>query len=326
MIYQSEYPHKLKKAQITPVHKNKSKSDPQNYRPITITSYISKICERLIYNRINDFLIKYHVLYKYQYGFRRAHNGELILISIMDDIYKAKQKNEYVLFTSLDLKCAYDSVNHQILLQKLEKAGIRGFLLQWFKSYLSNRTHCTKVNGFTSDDLTLKLGLPQGAILSSLLYNIFINDIKEVLPNDCLKLYADDTSLITSDKSLKCLLLRTQSYLEKLSNYFKENKLKVNTNKSEYMIIKQNKTMETQPTLYINNDMIKYVNEIKYLGVFIDDKLNFKKHTSYINGKISHISILYKIRNLIPINNLRQYYFAKIQSRIRYCIAIYGNS
>ena len=172
-----------------------------NYRPISLLPIISKILEKLMYNRVIDFIKKHEILYKNQYGVQKNLSTEYAINSLLYNIVQCLNQGNTGFCILLDFAKAFDTVNQDILLKKLEYYGIRGIALDWFRSYLSNRKQCTEIGNFRSTFSDVKCGVPQGSILGPLLFLLYINDI--VLSSEVFKftLFADDTSLFYSHKS-----------------------------------------------------------------------------------------------------------------------------
>ena len=145
-----------------------------NYRPISVLNTFSKVFERLMYDRLTKFLDKYNVLYQNQFGFRQGHSTHHALITLVDKITKSLDNGDIVIGVFLDLKKAFDTVNHKIILKKLYHYGIRGNLNKWFESYLADRSQYVLFNGKTSDTRNVNCGVPQGSILGPLLFILYI--------------------------------------------------------------------------------------------------------------------------------------------------------
>ena len=168
-------------------------------------SIINKLFEKLIYKRLRKFLIKINVLYRYQFGFRPGYSTDMALIEIVDNIKTAIDEDKFVCGTFLDLTKAFDTVNHKILLEKLNHYGIRGNINNFFKSYLSNRMQFVQINKSNSEYLPISCGVPQGSVLGPLLFLLYINDIANSSPMGSIRLFADDTNVFLEDKNLEQL-------------------------------------------------------------------------------------------------------------------------
>ena len=194
-IEAGEYPSEFKLAKVVSLYKKKSRYLPSNYRPISLLNSFNKIFERLVYNQMIKFIDKHKILYINQYGFRKDHSTTLALIDVVDTIKNALNRNEYAIGIFLDLEKAFDTINHKILLTKLEHYGFRGHVNSFLKSYLTERRQYTRVNGANSSPQDIRYGVPQGSILGPLFFILFINDISAAMTNCAGKLFADDTAL-----------------------------------------------------------------------------------------------------------------------------------
>ena len=198
-------PSELKKAVVTPIFKSNDKKSFSNYRPISVLPCFSKILEKLMYKRVVKFLDKHSILSENQYGFRKKRSTNLAIMELVTKISKAIDDKEYTMGVFLDLSKAFDTVNHNILLYKLEHFGIRGVVLEWFKNYLSNREQIVKYKLTVSNGLTIKCGVPQGSVLGPLLFLIYVNDITKSSQILSFILFADDTNLFFSHKDPETL-------------------------------------------------------------------------------------------------------------------------
>ena len=191
-------PKQLKLARIIPLFKSGDQDLYANYRPVSVLPIFSKFLEKVVYKRLYNFLIKYNILFDNQYGFRKNHSTALALLHLYDTLANAIDNKEYTMGVFIDLSKAFDTVNHEILLAKLQHYGIRGTPLKWFESYLSGREQFVNFNGYCSSYKLVKCGVPQGSVLGPLLFLIYINDICNVSSALDILLFADDTSIFFS--------------------------------------------------------------------------------------------------------------------------------
>ena len=326
-INNGKYPDKLKEAKVIPIYKKGDRKDPENYRPISLLPCFNKIFEKLIDKRLRDFLEVNNILYEHQFGFRKGHSTTLALIEATNNLHKHLDNNEYVLGLFLDLKKAFDTVDHNILLEKLENYGIRGKPLELITSYLTNRTQCTFVNNKLSKSSKITSGVPQGSVLGPLLFILYINDIKNAVPNVPLQLFADDTSVFIHNNNYAKLIDTTKETLLNLIKWFESNKLTLHLGKSTYIIFQPSSNNKSSLEDYFTLDGIKInrSKSTKYLGIHLDEHLSWKNHIESLNNNlIKYTTIFYRIRNIVPPKVAEQIYYAFVYSRLIYGIEIYG--
>ena len=282
-----EFPDIFKIAKVIPVYKKGSKLDRTNYRPISLLSNISKIFEKLMHTRLYGFLNKFNRLYKYQFGFRNKHSTTHALINITEAIRKALDEKSFACGVFVDLQKAFDTVNHDILLTKLNYHGVRGIALKWFNSYLTNRSQFVSINDKLSIIRLMNCGVPQGSILGPLLFLVYINDLHECIVHSTAYHFADDINLLLINNSLKKLNKHINHDLSNLVQWLRANKISLNTKKTELILSKSKKTnISKYLNFRIGGQRISPSKTIKYLGIKIDEHLSFLphiNHTSQIN-------------------------------------------
>ena len=237
----------MKIARMVPLFKADDQSLFTNYRPTSVLPSFSKFLERIIYNRLYDYLTNLHILCDNQFGFRKNHSTTLALIDLHEKISSAIDRGELAVGVFLDLSKAFDTVNHSILFDKLEHYGIRGLALKWIKSYFSNRLQFVEYNGYVSSCANIMCGVPQGSILGPLFFLLYINDIINTSTILQLILFADDTNVFVSHKDKDCLTNILNAELNKLSLWFRANRLSLNLKKTKFIVFKpcQKRTNQT---------------------------------------------------------------------------------
>ena len=199
------FPSNLKIAKVIPIYKKDSPLECNNYRPISLLSNIDKIFEKIMYSRIIKFLENSKCIYSLQFGFRQQHSTNHALINISENIRNALDSGQFACGIFVDLQKAFDTVDHEILLNKLNHYGIRGIPNSWCKSYLSSRSQYVSISGFDSSIKFVKYGVPQGSVLGPLLFLLYINDLHHAIKYSMVHHFADDTNLLVFDNSLKSL-------------------------------------------------------------------------------------------------------------------------
>ena len=310
------FPEQLKVAKIVPIYKEGDRDSFSNYRPISLLSPISKIFERIIYSRIYSYIEKFHLLNDNQFGFRKKRKTVDALACVMEQIKKALNAKHSSCCVFLDVKKAFDTLDHGILLQKLEFLGFRGPVLDLFTSYLTKRSQYTSIRGVTSQLQLMKCGVPQGSVLGPLLFLLYVNDISENV-NSSLTLFADDTNifedLIPGSHKLKDTLMLVDSWM-------KGNKLKCNLDKSKAVVFGK-KPQELSTDLH----GVRIENSVKYLGVIIDEDLNFKDHVRRVQKKLLFCNYtVLRSRQFLTRSQLLVYYRTHVKPIIQYGVLVYA--
>ena len=231
----SLYPDDWKIARVAPIYKDGSEDENSNYRPISVLPVISRLFEKLVYNQLYGFLNMNKLLFSQQSSFRLQHSVLTCLLKCTNDWYRNLEKSEYTAITFIDLKKAFDTVNHDILVPKLEHYGVKNKEIRWFRSYLTNRKQCCKVNGQLSDLGLTKTGVPQGSCLGPLLFIIYVNGLHLSLRHSDVNMYADDTSLFFSSKSIPLINKCVNEHLGYLKSWLNANKLSLNVTKTQVL-------------------------------------------------------------------------------------------
>ena len=324
-----KYPDTLKIARITPIYKGGLKDIPSNYRPISILPVLSKLIEKLTYNRLIKYIDKKSILNSSQFGFRKVHSTSHAITSICEKILENVNNDQHTISIYLDLSKAFDSVNHTILLSKLEHYGVRGVALDFFRSYLNKRQQFTIVNGQASELLTVICGVPQGSTLGPLLFLLYINDLATA-SNFSVTLFADDTSLLLKHQNLNTLVRKCNLELVHINNWFLANKLTANMSKASKFMLTLGKSRMKHPeniTLKMGDTILEKVNSIKYLGVIFDDSFNWHNHVSYISSKISRsVGVLSKLRYYTTVQTLIKVYHSLVSSHLSYALTAWGKA
>ena len=321
-IREGHFPDALKMAKIIPIHKGDSVLSVSNYRPISLLPIFSKIMERLIYNQFIEYIDKHKILSELQFGFQKNKSTEQAISSIVSNITNSlsNKHSSYCIF--LDFAKAFDTVNHEILVDKLSFYGVHGSTLALFKSYLSNRTQVVEVNGKISEEGTIKHGVPQGSILGPLLFLLYINDISQ--SSEILKffLFADDTTVFysadPSDPNTEQIL---NSELEKVSCWLAANKLSLNVKKSNFLHFHHGNSKKNKLEIKINGTKVEEKENTKYLGTFIDNNLTWKTQIQHIKSRLARgIGLISRIRYFVDEACLLKMYHSFVQSHVNYNI------
>lgn len=326
-LEEGHFPTTFKQTIIISIYKGTGdKLNCNNYRPISLISNLAKIMEKLIYERLINFLTQTRYFAPNQYGFLPNSNTTTAVLHAVNEIKAGLDDGNYVAAMFFDISKAFDCVDHALLLEKMENAGIRGKANDIIQEYLFARRQKVKAENEYSQEAFIVNGIPQGSGLSSLLFLIYTNDLHEIGLEGKYQNYADDTAGIYTNQNQQLLFESMQRDIDKLSDWFYSQHLAVNANKTKVMIFKvKNKPEQYPPNLILNNTAIERVSVYKYLGFKLDDRLSFTEHVMYVKSKIiPFLSILKRTRYLIPESGLLSIYYAYVHSHLVHLISVWG--
>ena len=323
------YPDELKIAKCIPIYKRGKKDDPSNYRPISILSSINKIFEKIIYHRLYKHFTENNILYDYQFGFRQNHSTAQALIEITDYLKCSIDEQKKVCGIFLDLTKAFDTVDHNILLKKLQHYGIRGSTNELIESYLTNRYQYVALGQTHSSKRLISCGVPQGSVLGPLLFLIYINDIAKCSSTGRIRIFADDTSAFIEGQNIEDVISKSEKLMNSLNIWFKSNKLTLSESKSCFLLFRsqQSKVNEIPNTLKFGEKSISRENSVKYLGITLEEHLNWNEHVQNVCSSLRKcFSVFYGIRDFINKEQIRTLYYSLVYSKIVYALAVYGQT
>ena len=293
-------PLKMKIAKVVPIFKKGDAKLMSNYRPISLLTSFSKLLEKIIYLRTVKFLSMSNVFSQFQFGFREKHTTSHAILHFVDKIANALDNQMHTIGIFLDYSKAFDTVDHNILLSKLDHYGIRGTALNWFKSYLADRKQFVSVNGIDSDLSDVICGVPQGSLLGPLLFILYINDFQYASDVVSVILFADDSNIFLSHKDPKTLLNTINTELHKITTWIHANKLSLNLKKTNYMLF-SNSVTNLPGDISFDNVLINRVNSTKFLGLHIDESLNWKTHINNLCKLLSkNTGVLNRLKLYLP--------------------------
>ena len=319
------FPDKLKIAKVIPLYKSGQMHEVSNFRPVSILPQLSKVLEKLFEIRLRNYIDKNSLLFNGQYGFRTNHSTNLALNEMVKVIVNAMDNDMCSIGVFIDLKKAFDTVNHNLLIKKFKYYGIRGVASNFLETYLKDRSQYVQFKGEKSYRKNILCGVPQGSILGPLLFILYINDMHKVSDLLHFIIFADDTNIFHQDKYPARLVNTLNIELEKLSEWFKINKLSLNVTKSNYMVFCNRKS--DLPAVKLNDTELVQVTLTKFLGVQIDNKFTWVDQINAVKSKVSRaIGSMYRIRDKVDESTLLTVYNTLILPHLSYCCEIWGNT
>jgi hypothetical protein len=333
-----KFPEQLKMAKVKPLYKKGLETEVENYRPVSLLSGFSKILEKIIKRRLLSFLNKYSIISTKQHGFWKGRSTNTAIADLIEKVYKSLDEKEISIGVFLDLSKAFDLVDHDILLRKMSRMGIRGIALKWFQSYLENREQrveityrCIETNDITSclsQKRHIKYGVPQGSVLGPVLFLIYINDLETSIKDGRPTFFADDTSIFLAATNASDVQKKINKTINGLMDWFERNKLVINKGKTVAISFYQPQKKQTEyPPIKLNDTDISYVDQTKFLGVWVDKNLKWCAHTQQLANKLCKICFALRIINRVAgLETVRTLYYAYFQSMLVYGLIFWGNS
>ena len=321
------FPDSLKFARVLPLFKCDDPKEINNYRPISVLPAISKIFEKLIKVRLMSFLATNKIIHKNQYGFLDKSNTTSATSSFINDVVKNLNEKKKTACIFIDIKKAFDCLNHSLLILKLRAIGIKGKALKVLEKYLENRKQVVVVNEHTSREKAVNSGAAQGSVLGPLLFLIYINDVLNLNINSVGRLFADDAAFVVQAETYEKLYDKMSNDLSKLNSFFESIHLEMSIKKTKFMIFRFRKNLNDNifTQIHFDGKSIDIVDTFKYLGLTVDSTLSWKAHVDAIASKIAPIIGVFKrIRYLVDKKVLMQLYYSYVHSRLIYCLPIWA--
>ena len=327
-ISSGKFPDVWKCSRVTALFKSGDRSNPTNYRPISILPTLSKIMEKVVHSQFYEFLNSHDLLSSKQFGFRPKYSTATALSNFADEVLLNMEQGNLCGAMFLDLKKAFDTVDHCILLSKLSEIGVSPSSIKWFESYLNNRKQKTSCGNEISGALPVTVGVPQGSILGQLLFLVYINNLPNAVKNSEVTLYADDTVLYCFSKDPRLLEDKLNEDLLMVAYWLRENKLTLNLNKTKSMIIGSNRKLGNISTLSLSifDTDINTVSSFKYLGVVLSTNFTWTDHIEYISIKINkNLGLLRRIKHLLPQQACLLFYNSLVLPMFDYADLVWGD-
>ncbi len=323
------FPDSLKQAKVIPIYKNGDYYEVTNYRPISLLPIFSKVLERVFLNQLNIFLEKENIISDHQFGFRKGKSTLDAINKLYESVVSSLEMHRKTVGVFLDLKKAFDCVDHNLLLDKLYNMGIRGIPFQWVKTYLFGRTQQVQVANQLSTKTKIKFGVPQGSILGPVLFLLYVNNLSEVINPEQIIQYADDTSLIFSSESTEDLEVVSNVDVNKCIQYFQDLNLLTNFIKSNFISFQLNLLASQSQFIQhivVDKHSLAEVNCTKFLGIYLDKNLDWSSHIEYICNKVSSgVFLLRNISSYCTQKVLKMAYYGLVFPYLTYGISVWGS-
>ena len=321
------YPTSFKVARVVPVFKAEDPTLFSNYRPVSVLPVLSQIFERILKVRLVEFFDKHAVVISGQYGFRSGHSTDMAILDMVEKVRSAWTSKNVALGVFIDLKKAFDTVDHDILLQKLEHYGVRGQTLLLLKSYLSDRSQYVCYGGYESERGPVECGVPQGSVLGPLFFLLYVNDMVRASKELYLVLFADDTTIFCIGRNHIELFEKANRGLEELGKWFRCNKLTLNLKKTEYVYFGGAGGRIVPPGgLKIGDEVIRRVDGARFLGIWVDEGLKWTGQIEKVRCKINRLlGVLGRARAFLDGESIHRLYNSLVLPHLQYCLIVWGD-
>ena len=324
-------PSDWKRSQIAPLHKGGAEDDPTNYRPIAVVSIIAKILEKIVATQLSDYFESNNLIHPHQGAYRHGKSTEDILLVAVDTIVTCLDKGDVVCASFLDIRKAFDSLDHCVLLRRLFDLGVSYHALHWFRDYLTDRYHRVKCQGQFSSWQNMKGGIPQGSALGPLLFLVYMNTLPSVISAGTLLQYADDTTLICSGANPASTAITMNYQLKLIHSWITDSRMKLNGDKSCVMWFMPRRCRHSrlveQPDIVINNMPLQVTVKQKYLGLIFDNKLSWSSHVSHVCKKMSYYLHLVGLhKRTLPASLIKLLMDSLVLPHMQYALPVWGPS
>ena len=333
-LQQGKYPDVFKIAAVTPIPKQKAASNADHFRPISLISNLSKVFEKIVQSQLVTFLKTNELLSSRQSGFRNGHSCETLLLKITEEWKKTVDKGKITVAAFLDFKKAFDSVCHNKLIKALHKIGVCGQNLMWFFSYLKDWSQYVEMNGKKSEKLSIQFGVPQGTVLGPILFTIFINDMlrrSEASSDAVTECFADDAMIYSTGTTALQAVTLINSALKDTAEWIAQSDLVLNDKKCVYMFVtppgKKVHIADCSAIVQMSDHELERKWSVKYLGVHVDQHLQWSQHFEHVKSKINNgICLINRAKSGLPKENRLALYRAFVEPHIDLCAPVWSSA
>ena len=316
------FPSRLKSAIIKPLYKKGDKNDVCNYRPISLLNFFSKIIEKIINDKLHSYLNKYQIISTHQHGFCRGRSVDTAIYDYTSNIHNCIDRRAPCVGLFVDLSKAFDTVNHSLLLRKMERYGIAGVVLDLFRSYLSHRQQRVCVGGDMSVPISLDIGVPQGSILGPTLFLLYVNDLPGALHGVDVSLYADDINVLISADSMEGLVAKASAAYESVTKWLSLNRLIINSAKTKCLMFSGGDDIAQ---IQLGRVSVRIDTSCRLLGLEVDDSLSWSNHIAGLATKLSRSCYaLHQLKRSCGLEVVKTFYFSNFYSQMRFGVIHWG--